>query len=57
MVYPVMHPPAKPADEKNIFTRAVDYAHIELTHVLFFNYFVVCSALKVIGKVKEVILF
>lgn len=57
MVYPVIHPPTKPDDEKNIFIRAVDYAYIELTHVWIFNYFMVCSALKVTGKVKEVILF
>lgn len=56
MVYPVIHPPTKPDDEKNIFIRAVDYAYIELTHVWIFNYFMVCSALKVTGKVKEVIL-
>lgn len=56
MVFPVINPPSKPADEKSIFTRAVDYTPILPTQILLFNYFMVCSALKVIGKVKKVIL-
>lgn len=52
-VHPFINPPTKPADEKGIFTRAVDYTHILLTQALLFNYFMACSALKVIRKVRK----